>query len=135
MKQLMIDTSAYAAFKRGHPDAKSQMRKATTILLPVIVLGELWAGFEVGSRRGINRDELDAFLRSPRVTVAPIVTATAERYARIYAYMRKNGRPIPSNELWIAASAMEHSAMLLTADTYFLHLPQILVHHILSNEI
>ena len=135
MKKLMIDTSAYAAFKRGYPDVTSQIRKATAIMLPVIVLGELWAGFEVGSRRGINRDELDAFLNSPRVTVAPIVTATAERYARIYAYLRKNGQPIPTNDLWIAASAMEHSAVLLTADAHFSHLPQILIQHISSNEI
>ena len=135
MKKLMIDTSAYAAFKRGHPDAKSQIRKATSILLPVIVLGELWAGFEVVSHRKVNRDELDAFLNSPRVSVAPIVNATAERYARIYAYLRKNGRPVPTNDLWIAASAMEHSAALMTADAHFLHIPQILVHHIPSNEI
>ena len=103
-------------------------------MLPVIVLGELWAGFEVGSRRGINRDELDEFLNSPRVTVAPIVNATAERYARIYTYLRKNGRQIPTNDLWIAASAMEHSAVLLTADSHFFHLPQILVQHISSIE-
>ncbi len=133
MKKLMIDTSAYAAFKRGHPNAKSQVRKATAIILPVIVIGELWAGFEIGSRREINRSDLDEFLKSPRVTVAPIVNETAERYARIYTYLRKNGRPIPTNDLWIAASAMEHSAVMLTADTHFFHLPQIILQHISSN--
>ena len=132
MKRLMVDTSAYAAFKHGHPDAKSQIRQAAAILLPAIVLGELWAGFELGSRRETNREELDAFLNSPRVTVAHSVSATAERYARIYAYLRRNGRPIPTNDLWIASSAMEHSAILLTADAHFLNLPQILVHHITS---
>jgi len=103
-------------------------------VLPVIVLGELWAGLEIGSRRGINRDELDEFLNSPRVTVAPIVNVTAERHARIYTYLRKNGRQIPINDLWIAASVMEHSGVLLTADAHFSHLPQILVQHISSNE-
>ncbi len=67
--------------------------------------------------------------------VAPIVSATAERYARIYAYLRKNGHPIPTNDLWITASAMEHSAELLTADAHFLLLPQILVQHISIDEI
>ena len=135
MKKLMIGTSAYAAFKRGHPEAIAQIRKTTAILLPAIVMGELWAGFEVGSRREINRDELEGFLNSPRVSVAPIVAATAERYARIYAYLRKLGQPIPTNDLWIAASVMEYSAVLLTADAHFLHLPQILVQHISSEEI
>ncbi|MDX1417811.1 MAG: type II toxin-antitoxin system VapC family toxin [Candidatus Promineifilaceae bacterium] len=135
MKTLMIDTSAYAMFKRGHPEAISQIRKAEVILLPVIVLGELWAGFEIGSRRTTNRNELDAFLASSRVRVAPIINETAERYARIYAYLRENGRPIPTNDLWIASSAMEQSAVLLTADAHFLQVPQIIVEHLSLDEI
>lgn len=134
MKTLMIDTSAYAVFKRGHSDATSQIRKAVEILVPSIVLGELRAGFEFGRRKTINHNELDAFLSSSRVSVTPVINETAERYARIYAYLRKNGRPIPTNDLWIAASAMEHSAVLLTADTHFLHIPQILVKHLSVDE-
>ena len=135
MTKLMIDTSAYTAFKRGHPEAKSQIRKARAILIPVVVLGELLAGFEAGSRRETNRSELVSFLASPRVSVTPMLESTTERYARIYAHLRKHGRPIPTNDLWIAAAAMEYSAVLLTADAHFLHLPQILVQHISSNEI
>jgi predicted nucleic acid-binding protein len=135
MKTLMLDTSAYALFKRGHPDAISQVRKSATILLPAIVLGELWAGFEIGSRRTANRDELDAFLASSRVSATPIINETAERYARIYAYLRRNGRPIPTNDLWIAASAMEYSATLLTADAHFLPIPHILVEHLSIDDI
>ena len=67
------------AFKRGHPEAKSQIRKTTAILLTAIFTGELWDGFEIGNRRENNRDVLEGFLSSPRVSVAPIVTATAER--------------------------------------------------------
>jgi len=134
MTKLMIDTSAYAAFKRGHPETKSQIRKAAAILIPTVVLGELLAGFEAGNRRETNRSELTEFLNNARVSVAPVLESTAERYARIYAYLRKHGRPIPTNDLWIAASTMEHSAVLLTADAHFLHLPQILVQHISSNE-
>lgn len=130
MKTLMMDTSAYAMFKRGHAEAISQIRKAEVIFLPTIVLGELLAGFESGSRRTINRKELDAFLASSRVFVSPVTSETAERYARIYAFLRENGRPIPTNDLWIAASAMEHSAILLTADAHFLQVPQIIVEHL-----
>lgn len=130
MKKLMIDTSAYAQFKRGHSEAISYIQRAPIILLPAIVLGELWGGFEIGTRRSENREELDAFMASPRVSVAPVVSETGDRYARIYAYLRSNGRPVPTNDLWIAASAMEHSATLLTADTHFLHIPQIIVEHL-----
>ncbi|NOX61747.1 MAG: type II toxin-antitoxin system VapC family toxin, partial [Chloroflexi bacterium] len=58
---------------------------------------------------------------------------TAERYARIYAYLRQIGRPIPTNDLWIAASALEHNAELLTADRHFLAIPHILVFHLSEN--
>jgi predicted nucleic acid-binding protein len=73
MKTLMLDTSAYALFKRGHPEAVSKIRKAAVIMFPAIVLGELWAGFEIGSRRTKNRDDLDAFLASSRVSLAALV--------------------------------------------------------------
>ncbi len=127
MTAVMLDTSAYAAFKRGHPQAVTAVRKAAKILLPTAVLGELLAGFEAGSRRDWNREELRQFRQSDRVHLVACTEETAERYAMIYAYLRQNGRPIPANDLWIAASAMEHSAQMLTADAHFLNLPQILV--------
>ena len=127
MIPLMLDTTAYTAFKLGNPAALEAIRKAPDILIPLIVFGELLAGFEAGSWREQNRQELTAFLQSPRVKLVPIIADTAERYALIYAYLRQQGRPIPTNDLWIAASAMEHSAELLTADGHFNHVPQIIV--------
>ena len=130
MTHLMLDTSAYAAFKRGHSSVVHSLKRTSGILLSTIVLGELWAGFEAGTRRERNRVELEAFLESPRVVVASIGEETAIRYATIYAHLRTLGRPIATNDLWIAASAMEHGATLLTADAHFLHVPQILVEHV-----
>lgn len=129
----MLDTSAYAAFKRGHPTAITAIRSARSILIPVIVLGELMAGFEIGASRQKNRSELAEFRASTRVRLTSTTAETAERYAYIYAYLRRLGRPIPTNDLWIAASAMEHSAELLTLDSHFLDLPQIMVAHISSS--
>lgn len=126
----MLDTSAYVAFKRGHRDAVTALRRAERILLPTIVMGELLAGFEAGNRRQKNRLGLEEFQKSPRVAVVPVTLETAERYAHIYAYLRKNGRPIPTNDLWIAASAMEHSAELLTCDAHFLNVVQVLVTYV-----
>ena len=127
MRQIILDTSAYSHFKRGQTEIVSLIRSIPKILIPTIVLGELLGGFEFGNRRQKNHEELNAFLKSPRVAIVDITPETAERYAIIYAYLRKNGTPIPTNDLWIAASSMEHSATVVTADSHFSKVPQIVV--------
>lgn len=127
MSRLTLDTSAYSAFKRGQREVVDHLRRADEILLPSIVLGELLGGFAVGDRSRRNRDELRLFLDSPRVRLASIGEATAERYAFIYASLRARGQPIPTNDLWIAASAMEHGTELVTLDRDFVHIEQVLV--------
>lgn len=119
MKPLALDTNAYAAFKQGEQGVVAALRVADEVVLPVVVLGELLAGFAAGSREAKNRDELAQFLRAPRVRVAPITEATADNYALIFAALRRKGKPMPSNDLWIAASALEHGAALLTLDKHF----------------
>ncbi|MBI1297945.1 PIN domain-containing protein [bacterium] len=130
MKTVLLDTSAYSAFKRGHPQVIETLQNVSSILLSAIVLGELVAGFDVGRYAEKNRQELVEFEQSPRVKTVSITQATAERYAYIYAFLRSIGRPIPTNDLWIAASAMEYGAALLTTDNHFLDLPQIIVVHV-----
>jgi len=127
VSRVSLDTSAYSAFKRGHPGVVAHLRRAREILLPSIVLGELLAGFEAGSRSRRNREELRLFVESPRVRLVSVGEATAERYALIYASLRAAGRPLPTNDLWIAASAMEHGAALVTLDRDFAQVSQILV--------
>lgn len=119
MKPLALDTNAYAAFKQGDEGVVAALRAADDLILPVAVLGELLAGFAAGNREAKNRGELAQFLRAPRVRVAPITEATADNYALIFAALRRKGKPIPSNDLWIAASALEHGAALLTLDKHF----------------
>lgn len=127
MSRVTLDTSAYSAFKRGHAGVVGHLRRADEILLPSVVLGELLGGFEAGQQSRRNRDELALFRGSPRVRLVPIGEATAERYAVIYASLRSRGQPIPTNDLWIAASTMEHGTELVTLDRDFTHVPQILV--------
>ncbi len=127
MSRLTLDTSAYAAFKRGHPEVVRRLRHTEEILLPSIVLGELLGGFEAGGRSRRNRDELRLFLESPRVRIVSITEGTADRYAVIYASLRSVGKPIPTNDLWIAASTMEHGTELVTLDRDFSQVAQILV--------
>jgi tRNA(fMet)-specific endonuclease VapC len=123
----MLDTSGYSAFKRGHNEALRALQVHPEILVPAVVLGELLGGFAAGSRAADNRRELEEFLDSPRVQVVTLGADTAERYASIYARLRAAGRPIPTNDLWIAASAMEHGARLLTADEHYQQVSEILL--------
>lgn len=124
---LLLDTSAYSAAKRGHPGAVAAVRRADRLILTPVVLGELHAGFRLGKHARRNESELDAFLASPRVTVVDVDTETARRYAIIYQGLREAGTPIPTNDIWIAASAMQHGCAVVTADRHFANVPQILV--------
>lgn len=123
--RICLDTSAYTAFKRGHDEALDLLQRAEEIVVPAVVLGELLAGFRIGSRDRANRRELDAFLESPRVRVAPADADTAQRYAEIVSYLRERGTPIPTNDTWIGACAMQWGLRLLTADAHFGRLPQV----------
>lgn len=119
MRAILIDTNAYAAFMRGDAEIVEVFAHAERLYLNSIVLGELLGGFAAGNREAKNRGELSRFLESPRVVMLPITGDTADCYALVYAGLRRAGRPIPSNDLWIAASAIEHGAALLTLDAHF----------------
>ena len=111
-------------------DDVSIVTRTWSSIVPVTVSGELRAGFEIGTHKERNQAELAAFLHSRRVAVVPVTEATTLRYATIYAFLRGIGRPIPTNDLWIAAAAMEHSVALLTADHHFHAVPHILLEFI-----
>lgn len=119
MKQILLDTNAYAAFKRGDQDAIEIIRFAETIGVSTIVLGELLSGFSVGQREAKNRRELAAFLDSNRVLIIPVDEKTAEYYAHTYLSLRRKGKPIPTNDLWIAATALQHGLAVFTYDKHF----------------
>jgi tRNA(fMet)-specific endonuclease VapC len=125
MIRLMLDTSAYSMLRRGHAPIQAAARLADKLYVSPIVLGELEAGFRRGSRRQENELLLRRFLASPRVEVAPVAEETAHCYAHIFDYLRRAGTPIPVNDLWIAASAMEHGLAVLTTDAHYRAVPQI----------
>jgi tRNA(fMet)-specific endonuclease VapC len=127
--RLLVDTSAYSAFMRGHPAIKSSLQRADEIIVNTIVLGELAAGFIKGRRRGKNQEELRRFLSSPRVNVVDVTEETAERYGVILNSLWKAGTPIPTNDIWIAASAMEHGLQILTTDAHYQKVGQVMVEH------
>jgi tRNA(fMet)-specific endonuclease VapC len=128
--RVLLDTSGYSAFKRGHPAVVELLRTATLIVLNAVVLGELLSGFAAGTREEWNRHELRDFLSSPRVTVLPVGLETAERFAVVHQTLRQAGTPIPTHDIWIASSAMEHGLRVLTTDAHFRAVPMLLVEHV-----
>jgi predicted nucleic acid-binding protein len=126
---IALDTNGYSGFMRGRQGIRAALRAAAEIYLPLIVLGELLAGFAAGSRAGKNREELDQFMASPRVRILHPDEKTARQYAEIFAALRTAGRPIPTNDLWIAALARQHRLLLVTFDRHFGAVPGLAVSH------
>ena len=127
--RLLLDTSAYSAFMRGHAEIRAVVRSNEEILLNSTVIGELMAGFIKGGRRRKNEDELRRFLMSPRVSLVDVGEETAERYAVMLNFLWQAGTPIPTNDIWIAASAMEYGLRVVTTDEHYDKVPQIMVEY------
>ena len=117
--RTLLDTNAYTAWKRGDAAVTELVQRSEELVLSSIVAGELLFGFRSGSRFERNRRELDDLLRSPYVSFLPVTLVTADRFARIAAALRRKGRPIPTNDVWIAAHALESGADLLSFDRHF----------------
>ena len=127
MSGILLDTSAYSAFMRGHPELKLADQRSEEIRVTPIVLGELMSGFKMGKNEAMNRQLLEEFLSSPRVNVIEIDEETSERYAIILNALRVKGTPVPTNDVWIASSAMQYGLKVVTTDTHYSQIPQILV--------
>ena len=124
---MLLDTSAYSAFRRAHPEIVAAVEEAEEILVNPIVLGELYAGFRRGARVAENEANLGPFLASPRVDIMPVTEDTAQRYALILNDLRRSRAIIPTNDIWIAATAMEHGLRLLTTDSQYERVRQVAV--------
>lgn len=122
---LVLDTSAYSHFRRGDEETCERLSAAQIIYVPVIVIGELRAGFELGGRLRENLAMLDMFLDEPFVRAVDVSARVAARYGRIFAGLRRAGTPIPLNDIWIAACASDIGATLLTFDRDFLSIPDL----------
>lgn len=127
--RIILDTSAYSAFLKGNPDIKLSLQQADEIFMNPVILGELLAGFAMGKNETKNRNILQEFLSSPRLKVIPIDEETSERYAVIINHLRAQGTPIPANDLWIAASAMQYGLKVVTTDNHYLKAPQIITEY------
>lgn len=123
IRRLVLDTSAYSWMRSGHGGVLDLVAGAEIVVLPVTVLGELEAGFELGSRQRENRTMLAEFLAEPFVSVRPATRDTARRYGEIFAHLRRAGTPVPVNDIWIAAATLDCGGHLLTFDGHFKSIP------------
>jgi len=119
MRRLLIDTNIYSYALRGDDDVVEVLRKAEEIGFSVISIGELLSGFKGGGKERKNREELEKFLDSPRVVVYSVNEDTSEFYAEILNNLRGIGRPVPTNDIWIAAVAFQNGLKLFTKDMHF----------------
>ena len=118
MKRL-LDTNAYVELLKGNATVVDLVRSAERIAFSMVVVGELLFGFRNGNRYDRNLAALDDFLSQPWIELAQVTRTTADRFGRIAAALRKTGTPIPTNDIWIAAHALETGAELLTFDRHF----------------
>ncbi len=125
--KCVIDTSAYSAFNRGDQRLRQWFRANNDIVVPLIVVGELRAGFAAGSKRQANDRLLQRFLDAPNVHPVTISDKTTQLFAEIYHTLRKLGKPIGTNDMWIAALALEQDQPLLTLDTDFAQVPDLML--------
>ena len=122
-----IDTCAYSVLMQGNPRLQKCMEESDILILPVVVLGELYTGFLAGSKTVENENRLEAFLEAPSVRVQEVTRDIARRYAIIVNALKKAGTPLPTNDIWIAATAMELGARLLSYDSHFSNIPGLIV--------
>jgi len=121
--RLLIDSNRYSDMDRGDSDIIARFESADELWLPFISHGELLAGFAVGTKREQNESLLQQFLERPAVGLLMPDEQTSHRYAEVWAAMRRMGRPIPTNDLWIASLAIQHDLTLDSGDKHFRDVP------------
>src|SRR5258708_39781323 len=118
-RRLLLDTWAYAQFRRGHRSVVDLLAAAERVFLSTVTFGELEAGFMLGTRLEENRSALRDFLAEPFVGVQPLDEDVARRYGGVFASLRRAGTPIPTNAVRIAAKALPPGVELVPLDTDF----------------
>lgn len=121
--KLLLDTNRLSDALAQVDEVLEVLEAATLIGIPAIVLGEIRSGFLGGRRARDNETRLTWFLSQDGVQTMTVDGAVSHRYAQIHRALRNAGRPIPTNDLWIAALAIEHGLPVYTRDAHFAAVP------------
>lgn len=123
--RILVDTNRYRDFCDGVPEAVERMRTAELVCIAFVTLAELRAGFLAGTAGRPNERTLALFLNRPRVRILWPDEQSTHHYARLFLQLRKQGTPIPTNDIWIAALAVQHDLVLVSRDSHFDRLQQL----------
>ena len=124
--RVALDTNRLADLFRGDKELAQRLEGCEEVGVPLIVLGEMKAGFYAGAREELGETLLRELLARSTVRLLNPGPETAERYARLFVQLKRAGTPIPQNDLWIAALVLEHDLRLITRDQHFQRIPQLL---------
>lgn len=124
--RVALDTSRLSDLLQGDVALADALGICEQVWIPLIVLAEIKAGFLGGNRQLRNETLLQEVLGKPTVEVLLPGRETAEHYARLFIQLKRAGTPVPDNDLWIAALALEHGLVLITRDRHFENIPQLL---------
>jgi tRNA(fMet)-specific endonuclease VapC len=125
MAIIIVDTNILSDLFRPVPEVVKLINNSEKVLVPFTVVGEMLSGFRRGNKLEKNMLVWDEFIKDSSVEVIGATKKTGEIYGEIHSYLVKKGRPIPINDVWIAAVCIEHDIQLLTRDSDFQHLPQL----------
>lgn len=123
--RVALDTNRYTDLADGDVEVIRMLEVAESVYLPFVVVAELRAGFAAGTAGRENERGLQRFLGKPGVEILYATEATTRAYASLYRQLRRQGTPIPTNDLWTAALVVENNLMLCSRDRHFDHLPQL----------
>jgi len=119
MKKIILDTNAYSKLLCGVNEVLDIIAAADTVYMSIFVLGELYAGFKGGTKEKYNNKILNDFLHKPSVKILNATDETAKFFALIKNQLKRAGKPIPINDVWISAHTIESGSTLVTYDSHF----------------
>jgi tRNA(fMet)-specific endonuclease VapC len=123
--RVALDANRYVDLCKGIPETVGLLETAEEVVMPFVVIGELRAGFALGRRQAENERSLRRFLLKDGVHVGFADDQTTHHYAAVFRQLRKQGTPVPTNDIWLAALVLQHSLVLHDRDKHFDYLPQL----------
>ncbi|MEM9006109.1 MAG: type II toxin-antitoxin system VapC family toxin [Cyanobacteria bacterium P01_F01_bin.86] len=116
----LLDTNIIIGLFAGQASIINQLRQSDEVFIPSIALGELHYGARKSGRVQQNLERIEEFVAD--VTVVDCDAATARQYGDVKNRLRQKGRPLPENDIWIAALALQYDLVLVTRDAHFQHI-------------